>query len=113
LEISSAGALPAGTSLTIGAGDAGLGATAGLPSSAFALSTGKASGTLNVPGTAGPVSSATAGSSSSAPPAVSPASGGSGVAAVPEPGTLGLLAAGVGTALLAAWRKRRHFLFSL
>jgi autotransporter-associated beta strand protein len=113
LEITSASALPAGTSLTIGAGagvvfDAGIGsgtgATAGLPSSALALSTGKASGTLNNLGTAGPASSGTL---PAAPLAVSPASGGSAVAAVPEPGTLGLLAAGLGGVLLAAWRKRR------
>jgi autotransporter-associated beta strand protein len=100
LEIGSATSLPAGTSLTIGAGgvfDAGIGeggtSEGGMGAAGYAsvaLSTGKASGIQNVP------------------LAVSPASGGgSGVAAVPEPGTLGLLAAGLGGALLAAWRKRR------
>jgi autotransporter-associated beta strand protein len=119
LEITSASSLPAGTSLTIGAAagmvfdagiDSGTGATAGLPSSALALSTGKASGTLNGPDTAAPGGyPASSGTLLSAPLAVSPASGGSDVAAVPEPGTLALLAAGAGGALLAAWRRKRKF----
>jgi hypothetical protein len=90
--------------------DSGTGATAGLPSSALALSTGKASGTLNGPDTAAPGGyPASSGTLLSAPLAVSPASGGSDVAAVPEPGTLALLAAGAGGALLAAWRRKRKF----
>jgi autotransporter-associated beta strand protein len=111
LEISSAGALPAGTSLTIGAAagavfDAGIGSGTG--DAIVALSTGKASGTLNVPGIAAPGGyPASSSTPLSAPLAVSPAAGGSGVAAVPEPGTLALLAAGLAGTLLAGWRKRR------
>jgi autotransporter-associated beta strand protein len=111
LEISSAGALPAGTSLTIGADtgavfDAGTGIGTG--DVLAALSTGEPRSTLIA--TANLPLGATAGSSSSvaqltAPLAVSPASGGSDVAAVPEPGTLGLLLAGL--AGLAVARRRR------
>jgi autotransporter-associated beta strand protein len=109
LEISSAGALPAGTSLTIGAaagavfdagigtgtGDAGMGATGYASAS---LNTGRASGTPNMSLAVSPA----------APLAVSPASGGSDVAAVPEPGTLGLLAAALGGVAIAALRKKRR-----
>jgi autotransporter-associated beta strand protein len=108
LEISSAGSLPAGTSLTIGAGagavfDAG-GTGIGTGDAVVALSTGKASGPLNVPGTAAP----SGGTLPTAPLAVSPASGGSDVAAVPEPGTLGLLAAGIAGLAIAALRRKQR-----
>jgi autotransporter-associated beta strand protein len=115
LEITSASALPAGTSLTIGAGagvvfDAGIGSGTG--DAMIALSTGKASGTLlAAPLASGAAADRVPSGCGSAPLAVAPAAGGSEVAAVPEPGTLGLLAAGLTGALLAAWRKRRHFGF--
>jgi hypothetical protein len=85
--------------------DAGIGS--GMGDAIVAVSTGEASGTRNGLG-------ATAGSSSSAPQlsaplAVSPASGGADVAAVPEPGTLGLLATGlVGLAIVALRPRRRR-----
>jgi autotransporter-associated beta strand protein len=93
LEISSAGALPAGTSLTIGSDAGGV------------FDAGIGSGTL----LAAPLASAaTAGPGlpRSALLAVTPASGGSAMAAVPEPGTLGLLAAGLAGWAIATLRRR-------
>jgi autotransporter-associated beta strand protein len=106
LEIGGAGGLPSGTSLTIGSDggvvfDAGIGSSTGSGDSILALSTGKASGTLGT--TAGSPSSA---APLAAPLAVSRASGDTGAAAVPEPGTLGLLAAGLVGLAVAALRRR-------
>jgi hypothetical protein len=87
LEITNADALPAGTSLTIGSGG-GVVFDAGL--------TDGAAGDTAAFGQVGQ------------PPAEPAASGAPGVAAVPEPGTLGLLAAGLAGLGIAALRQRRR-----